>query len=86
MRDAEKIVKRFAVNLFDRPESDVALRVRQEGEDGVTEVDSLSIGYVDVAAQSPTTPVRRELWKLLLLAALVVLVVEWYIYNRRVYV
>ncbi len=81
-----QVIKRFAVNLFDREESDLQLRVRQAGEDGVQVVDSLSIGYVDVAAQSPTSPVRRELWKLLLVGALAVLVLEWYIYNRRVYV
>ena len=86
MGDSLGIVKRFAVNLFDRNESDIRLRTRQEGDDGVTVVDSLAIGYVDVEAQSPSTPVRRELWKLLLLGALVVLVLEWYIYNRRVYV
>ncbi|MCA9231021.1 MAG: BatA and WFA domain-containing protein [Planctomycetales bacterium] len=81
-----QVAKQFAVNLFDREESDVRLRVKQEGEDGVQVVDSLSIGYVDVAAQSPGSPVRRELWKLLLAGALVVLVFEWYIYNRRVYI
>ncbi len=86
VRDSIDVVKRFAVNLFDREESDIRLRARQEGEDGVTVVDSLAIGYVDVAAQSPTSPVRREMWKLLLLGALVVLVLEWYIYNRRVHV
>lgn len=86
VRDSEGIVKRFAVNLFDRQESDVRLRARLEGEGGVKLVDSLQIGYVDVEAESPTSPVRRELWKLLLLGALVVLVLEWYIYNRRVYV
>jgi len=30
--------------------------------------------------------VRKELWTMLLMAALAVLVLEWYIYNRRVYV
>ncbi len=83
---AGQIEKRFAVNLFDRDESDVQLRSKQEGEDGVQVVDSLSIGYVDVAAQAPSSPVRRELWKLLLAGALVVLIFEWYIYNRRVYI
>jgi len=78
--------KQFAVNLFDRPESDVALRVRQEGEDSLNTVESLEIGYVDVAAQPSQTDVRRELWKPLLLLALVVLLLEWYIYNRRVYI
>jgi len=81
-----QVEKRFAVNLFDREESDISLRTKQAGEDGVQAVDSLSIGYVDVAAQSPSSPVRRELWKLLLLGALAVLVFEWYIYNRRVYI
>ena len=86
VKDNRETIKLFAVNLFDRDESDVALEIRQEGEDVVKEVKSLEIGYVDVSAQSPTAPVRRELWKPLLLIALVVLVLEWYIYNRRVYV
>lgn len=86
VQDNGETVKRFAVNLFDREESDVALEVRQEGDDGVKEVNSIEIGYVDVDAQSPTAPVRRELWKPVLLMALVILVLEWYIYNRRVYV
>ncbi|QEG34788.1 vWA domain-containing protein [Bythopirellula goksoeyrii] len=78
--------KQFAVNLFDRPESDVALRVRQEGEDSLNTVESLEIGYVDVAAQPAQTEIRREMWKPLLLLALFVLLLEWYIYNRRVYI
>ncbi|RIK87949.1 MAG: hypothetical protein DCC67_01150, partial [Planctomycetota bacterium] len=76
----------FAVNLFDPNESDVRLRPRQDDKDGLQAVESLEIGFVDVAAQSPSTPVRKELWTTLLLAALFVLVLEWYIYNRRVYV
>ena len=58
----------------------------KQGEDNLNTVDSLEIGYVDVAAQSPQADVRRELWKPLLLLALFVLVLEWYIYNRRVYI
>ncbi len=77
---------RFAVNLFDPAESDIRLRVRQDRGDGLREVDSISIGYVDIAAQAELVPARRELWKWLLLSALAVLVLEWYIYNRRVYV
>ena len=81
----EELLGRFAVNLFDRQESDVRLRTRQD-EAGVETVESLSIGYDDVAADSPLAPVRKELWTWLLLAALAVLVLEWYIYNRRVYI
>lgn len=86
VREGSQVKKRFAVNLFDREESDIGLRVRKDSEDGLKVVDSLSIGYVDVAAQSPTSQVRRELWKPLLVGALLVLMIEWYIYNRRVYI
>lgn len=81
-----EVVARFAVNLFDRQESDIRLRTRQEGDGGLQEVASLSIGYEDVKAESPSSPMRKELWTGLLLAALAVLVFEWYIYNRRVYI
>ncbi len=86
VREAGQVKKRFAVNLFGREESDIRLRARQETEKSLKTVDSLSIGYIDVAAQSPTAAVRRELWKPLLAGALVVLMIEWYIYNRRVYI
>jgi hypothetical protein len=83
---AGTLAARFAVNLFDREESDVRLRARQDGERGIQTVESLSLGYNTVQAESPTSPVRKELWTVLLLAALAVLVLEWYIYNRRVYI
>lgn len=80
------IVKQFAVNLFDREESDVAVRVSENEEDGLDVVKSLSIGYVEVEARSLNSDIRKELWKPLLVLALVVLIAEWYIYNRRVYI
>jgi hypothetical protein len=86
VRAGGELAGRFAVNLFDRQESDVRLRTRQDESGSVETVASLEIGYDDVAAESPTGPVRKELWTWLLLAALAVLVLEWYIYNRRVYV
>jgi hypothetical protein len=83
------IVKQFAVNLFDREESDVAVRVSEAAENGVEGLDvvkSLAIGYVEVEARTPNSDIRKELWKPLLVLALVVLILEWYIYNRRVYI
>lgn len=85
LRNGE-VVKRFAVNLFDRQESDVALQTASAGQGGLNVVKSLEIGYVDVAAEAPNADIRKELWKPLLVLALVVLMVEWYIYNRRVYI
>jgi hypothetical protein len=75
VHDGGKIVQQFAVNLFDPKESDI--RPRTE--------DSVKIGFVEVKPTSHTVPVRRETWKFLLLVALGVLILEWYIYNRRVY-
>jgi hypothetical protein len=80
------IVSQFAVNLFDREESDVAVRVTENEEDGLDVVKSLAIGYVEVEARPPNSDIRKELWKPLLVLALVVLITEWYIYNRRVYI
>ena len=48
--------------------------------------EAVKIGHVEVTGQSHWEPARRELWRILLLAALGVLLLEWYIYNRRVYV
>lgn len=79
------VVKSFAVNLFDRGESDVGLRISEVAAGGLNVVENLTIGYVEVAAHRPSANIRKELWKTLLLLALVVLVLEWYIYNRRVY-
>jgi hypothetical protein len=63
----------FAVNLLDPDESNIEPRtVLQFGSDQVK------------AGQERRQP--RELWKWFVLTALVVLMVEWYIYNRRIYI
>ena len=45
----------------------------------------MTVGYVEVKAETRWEPARRETWKFLLVVALGVLLFEWYIYNRRVY-
>ncbi len=74
--ESGEITQRFAVNLFNPVESNVA--PRPEG--------SIQIGYIDVKGQVDWEPARKETWKFLLLLALAVLLFEWYIYNRRVYI
>jgi hypothetical protein len=71
--DSKEITQRFAVNLFDRRESNLEPR------------PEIELGYETVAGQSARQPTRRELWKSLMLLGLGVLLAEWYIYNRRVY-
>ncbi len=68
-----ELVQRFAVNLFDSQESDI--RPRPEVE----------LGHSTVQATVSMESVRYELWKWILLLGLLILALEWYIYNRRVY-
>ena len=68
-----KVSQQFAVNLFDTRESDLGPR------------ETLEIGYEEVQAQQGKQAARQELWKWLLLVAIGVLIFEWYVYNRRVY-
>lgn len=78
--------RRFAVNLFDPAESDVRVRVDETPEDAEQAlVASIKIGDLNIAASAGATPARHELWRALLIAALCLLVVEWWIYHRRVY-
>ncbi len=74
-RHSGKVIQQFAVNLFDSRESDIRPRT----------AESVKIGYVEVKPHTEWEPARREIWKLLLLVALAVLLFEWYVYNRRVY-
>jgi hypothetical protein len=76
VRADQQPLSRFAVNLFDAAESDI--RPKPE--------PSIQIGYDEVAGQPGWEATRRETWKGLLLMGLVVLLLEWYIYSRRVYV
>jgi hypothetical protein len=85
VRQGDKVLERFAVNLFDRAESDVCVRPTQEEDGQTVGAADIRIGNVDVAATAERAPARLELWKLVLACALFVLVLEWYIYNRRVY-
>jgi hypothetical protein len=69
----EQPVQRFAVNLFDTRESNL------------TPAAELPIGSTPIKGSAAWTPARRELWKWVLLVALAVLLFEWYVYNKRVY-
>jgi hypothetical protein len=86
VRHNDQTVFRFAVNLFDRDESDVALRIQSTADAENGEVAPVLIGFEEVEAETGWKPVRRETWRWLLLAALAVLLLEWYIYNRRAYI
>lgn len=71
--DGKEVAQRFAVNLFDSRESKLSV------------APQLELGYEEVEGSSNTEIGRHEMWRWILIALLGVLVFEWYVYNRRVY-
>ncbi len=74
MKEDGRVIRHYAANLLDAPESD--LRAAQ----------SLGLSNRIVAANSEGQIKRlKEWWPWLLIGALVVMMLEWWIYNRKVY-
>ena len=69
----EDQTRRFAVNLFDPNESNIEPR------------PSVKIGEVEIQA-GPARKQPRELWRWAVLFGLIFLLLEWWVYNRRVHV
>lgn len=69
-----KPYRQVAVNLFDPSESAIRPDTKP----------AIQIGYVEVKGQPGWQLTRREAWKLLLAAGVGILLLEWYIYIRRV--
>ncbi|APW63302.1 VWA domain-containing protein [Paludisphaera borealis] len=78
----------FAVNLFDFRESDLAPRglVPAGAPEGQVESYKIKIGYSPVAGVQTLPVTKLDWWKYLAAAGLAVLLIEWYIYNKRVYI
>ena len=60
------------INLFDRNESNLTVR------------DKLVLGYEEVTGEAVREESRKQYWTWFLMAALVILLFEWYVYNQRV--
>jgi hypothetical protein len=78
----------FAVNLFDFRESDLATRglVPKGAPSSTEESYKIKIGYNPVTGTQKPAKVQKDIWWWFALVALGVLLVEWYVYNRRVYI
>lgn len=78
----------LAVNLFDTRESNLAPRgIAPEGTPpDQAENYLIKIGNTAVKGVAQAQPTLKEWWKPLAIAVLGILLLEWYIYNRRVYV
>lgn len=69
-----RVQRQFAANLLDPAESDVSASERVEFASEV------------VAAQAQSARAERKLWPWLLLGALGIMMLEWFVYNRKVHV
>lgn len=70
--DQKAVDQLIAVNLLDRRESNLAV------------AEKIELGYVEIEGTRARVPVRREFWPWIVLLVIVVLMIEWLIYNRRV--
>ena len=81
-------IQAFAVNQFDLRESDLAPRGLVP--DGLTEEQGnaykIKIGYSPVTGTRRSVQAPHDWWKPIAVVALIVVCLEWYIYNRRVYI
>ena len=66
--------EKFAVSLLNESESDIK------------PADKLEIAGQEIVSSSISTVSNREIWSILVLAALILLAVEWWVYHRRVLV
>lgn len=71
--ESTTILETFCVNLFSSRESDV----RAAG--------SIDLGAKAVAAETSSIKSRQEAWRWLIIGGLALLILEWAIYNRRVF-
>jgi hypothetical protein len=78
----------FTVNLFDIRESDLATRglVPDGAPTSQAEAYKIKIGFNPVAGTQKPPQIQKDIWWYFAVLALGVLLFEWYIYNRRVYI
>ena len=85
VKEGDQVIERFAVNLFDRPRAMCGWCRAKKTTTTRCERPTSRLGTWTWRLRPSERPSRHEIWKTLLLAALFVLMLEWYIYNRRVY-
>jgi hypothetical protein len=70
----QRTVQLFAINLLDRVESNLNV------------VETIEIGHEQFVGQSNEIIVRTEFWNWIIAIGILVLFLEWIVYNRRVFI
>jgi len=71
--ESDERLDTFCVNLFSNRESDICAAT------------TIEFGAKALAAEASTVRSRQEIWRWLLFAGLILLIVEWGLFNRRVF-
>lgn len=71
---SDDLLELFSVNLFSQAESDIRV------------AENIELGAEIVSSTDSVVPKRTELWRWVLLGGLGMLLLEWIVYNRRVFV
>lgn len=74
LRAGSEVARRFAVNLEDAAESDIRPR------------SALTVGGTEVSEAAAIRTATPEIWRWFVGAALLLMIVEWWIYTRRVHI
>ncbi|WP_168566232.1 vWA domain-containing protein [Crateriforma spongiae] len=72
VRDDDRVLSLFSINLFDRTESRIAAK------------PEIELGYRSVEAADNTVQQRQEYWRIALLVMLGLLAVEWWYFGKRI--
>ena len=81
----ERVGLYTAENPMEKPWDKLPVNLTDAAESDIRTVDKLDIGGRTVQGEAASTMARREVWPWFVWAALAVLVVEWIVYTRRMY-
>jgi len=75
----------YAIN-FEQRNRYLAVNLLDPDESNIEPLRSVRLGSEEIEQSQQVRRQPRDLWKWLVVPALLFLMLEWYIYNRRVYV
>jgi hypothetical protein len=86
VKSTDKLVDIYSVDLFDDRESDLSTRglAPAGAPESVAANYQIKIGFTPVTGKGESNGIYSPLWKIVVVIGLIILSIEWFIYNRRV--
>jgi hypothetical protein len=77
------VAGRYALSLGGKPVREIGVGLLSPAETSLTRVEQLDLTEQAVSATNAPLPMDRPLWRYLTVAALLVLMAEWWLFQRR---